>query len=227
MLTITGLSKSYGQLPVLDGINLHFGKGEIHGLVGENGAGKTTLFNCVAGMEQYEGKIEYDGGILKNQLGYLQTNPYFLSKMTGYEYLLLLCKARNVSSKNLRGYNIFDLPLDRYAETYSTGMQKKLAITGILLQKNDVFILDEPFNGVDISSNMMIQEILMKLRELKKIILMSSHIFSTLQDACDVLHYLKDGRIKYSLPKGQFDQIKNEMNTEGVTVRIIEDLYAR
>ena len=134
--------------------------------------------------------------------------------MTGYEYLALLCNARGVGRKDIRQYNIFALPLEKYAETYSTGMQKKLAITGLLLQKNEVFILDEPFNGVDISSNLMIQEILSELKRLGKMIIISSHIFSTLYDSCDYLHYLKAGKIKYSLPKGSFSAIEDEMRME-------------
>src|SRR5664279_159116 len=129
--------------------------------------------------------------------------------------------------KEIRQYNIFELPLDKYAEIYSTGMQKKLAITGLLLQKNEVFILDEPFNGVDISSNLMIQEILTGLKELGKTVIISSHIFSTLYDSCDYLHYLKEGKLKYSLPKGSFDAIEADMRMEGIRDTKIDSFYLR
>jgi ABC-2 type transport system ATP-binding protein len=227
MLIVKDLSKSYENHRILKGINLSIGKGEVHGVVGENGAGKTTLFKCISGLEYYEGEVEYDGGILKNETGYLPTAPHFFSNMTGREYLQLLCNARSVRVKDISEFNLFGLPLNQYAETYSTGMQKKLAITGLLLQKNEVFILDEPFNGVDISSNMLIKEILMKLKSLDKTIIMSSHDFSSLQDVCDFLHYLKDGQIKISLPRGSFDQIENEMKKEGPAVHIIDSIYAR
>lgn len=123
-------------------------------------------------------------------------------------------------------FNLFELPLSQYAETYSTGMQKKLAITGLLLQRNEVFILDEPFNGVDVSSNMVIKDILLKLKSLNKIIIMSSHIFSSLEDSCDFLHYLKDGKIKTSLPKGMFEQIEREMKSSTKTVDFIDTIYS-
>lgn len=225
MIRITELSKSYGDHQILHGISLSFSKGEIHGVIGENGAGKTTLFKCICGLEDFKGTLEYDGGILKNQLGFLATNPYYLSHMTGMEYLRLLCNARGIIMKDIIKYNLFELPLQQYAETYSTGMQKKLAITGLLLQKNEVFILDEPFNGVDISSNMIIHDILLKLKNLNKTIILSSHIFSTLQDSCDYLHYLKDGKIKYSLPKGSFEMIENEMKTGALNADIIDSIY--
>ncbi len=227
MIKVDLISKSYDGAPVLQDIHLTFQKGEVHGLVGRNGSGKTTLFKCISGLEEFTGTIEYDGGILKNQVGYLPTIPYFLSNMTGYEYLVLLCNARGVSRKDIRLYNIFDLPLDKYAEIYSTGMQKKLAITGLLLQKNEVFILDEPFNGVDISSNLMIQEILTGLKGLGKTVIISSHIFSTLHDSCDWLHYLKEGKLKYSLPKGSFETIEADMRMEGIGDTKISSFYSR
>jgi ABC-2 type transport system ATP-binding protein len=226
MLIVQNLSKNYGSHQILDNINLSFGKGEVHGLVGENGAGKTTLFKCISGLESYEGEVIYDMGILKNVTGYLPTFPYYFSNMSGYEYLVLLCQARGIHIKNISEFNFFDLPLKQYAETYSTGMQKKLAITGLLLQKNQVFILDEPFNGVDISSNMIIKDILAKLKSMDKMIIMSSHIFSSLQDSCDYLHYLKGGKIKTSLPKGSFDQIEMEMIKESPAIDIIESIYS-
>ena len=225
MIAIKNLSKNYGKHQILDGIDLCFRKGEIHGVVGENGAGKSTLFRCIAGLESSKGIIDYDKGILKNVTGFLPTDPHFFSNMTGYEYLRLLCNARSVAVKNLNEFNLFKLPLDRYAITYSTGMKKKLAITGLLLQKNEVFILDEPFNGVDILSNLLIKDILLKLKSLEKTIIMSSHIFSTLQDSCDFLHYLKEGKIKISVPNGNFEQIENEIKSGAGIVNFIESIY--
>ncbi|MEO8414069.1 MAG: ATP-binding cassette domain-containing protein [Ginsengibacter sp.] len=226
MLIIKRLSKVYGKHRILDEINLSFQQGEIHGVVGENGAGKTTLFKCISGLDTFEGIVQYDRGILRNETGFLPTVPFFFSNMSGYEYLRLLCNARSIAVKNLNEFNLFDLPLTQYAETYSTGMQKKLAITGLLLQKNEVFILDEPFNGVDISSNMVIKDILLKLKSLNKIIIMSSHIFSSLEDSCDFLHFLKDGKIKASVPKGSFELIENEMKSSPKMIDFIDSIYS-
>ncbi|RFZ95464.1 ATP-binding cassette domain-containing protein [Mucilaginibacter conchicola] len=222
MINIQSLSKYYGRHKVLSDIDLVFNKGEVYGIVGENGAGKTTLFKCIAGLEDFEGTISYDGSTLKNVTGYLPTELFFFSKMTGQEYLQLLSNARNLTNTDFKSSNIFDLPLSEYAENYSTGMKKKLALTGLLIQKNEVFILDEPFNGVDIHSNLIIKEIIAKLKQLGKIVIMSSHIFSTLNDSCDHLHYLKNGHIKASVAKGGFEQIEEEMKGESVGSRLID-----
>ena len=77
MLTIKSLSKAYGKNKILDGINLSFSKGEIHGVVGNNGAGKTTLFKCISGLESFDGTVDYEGRILKNETGFLPTVPFF------------------------------------------------------------------------------------------------------------------------------------------------------
>lgn len=213
MIQIIQLNKSFGRKTVLKDINLLFEPGKVYGIAGENGAGKTTLFNCIAGFETYEGSIIPEEEKLKDHLGYLPTDPYFFTKITGREYLQLCCVARGKKNVDLDQKNIFSLPLDDYASIYSTGMQKKLAFTAILLQDNSVFILDEPFNGVDIQSNMIINEIIIRLRTLGKTVLISSHIFSSLTALCDEIHLLRAGRfIKKALPH-QFSQLDEEMKT--------------
>ncbi|MFZ4478009.1 MAG: ATP-binding cassette domain-containing protein [Saprospiraceae bacterium] len=211
MIKINGLHKTYGNNEVLIDINLAFSKGHVYGIVGENGAGKTTLFRCIAGLESYTGTIISDLNPLKNHLGLLLTDPFFFSKMTGKEYIRLLCNARGKTNIRIDEKNIFNLPLDQYASTYSTGMKKKLAITAILLQENAYFIFDEPFNGVDIQSNMILTEIILKLKELNKIVLISSHIFSTLSDTCDEIHLLRKGAQIKSVQKSAFKDLEQEM----------------
>jgi ABC-2 type transport system ATP-binding protein len=143
-----------------------------------------------------------------------------LSRITGREYLQLQCHAREIRIKDFDKHNLFDLPLDKYAENYSSGMMKKLAITAILLRKNQIFILDEPFNGVDIHSNMVITDIIHKLRELQKLVIISSHIFATLTDTCDQLLLLKDGKISMCADKHGFLEIENEMRGKSIGDRI-------
>lgn len=171
MIKIENLSKKFGVKKVLNSINLNFEKGTIYGVVGENGAGKTTLFMCISGLEAYSGKISSDFISLKSKLGLLLTEPFFFSKITGKEYLQLLTNARQVELLNVQDKNIFDLPLNQYTSTYSSGMKKKLALTAVLLQQNEIFILNEPFNGVDIQSNLVIIEIIKKLKALGKMII--------------------------------------------------------
>lgn len=211
MIEIANLYKSFGSKEVLSDVNLRFDAGKVYGIVGENGAGKTTLFRSIAGMEVFEGEIKSDLSPLKNHLGFLTTEPWFMSKITGKEYIQLLCNARQVYDLDIEARNVFDLPLNQYASTYSTGMKKKLALTAILLQNNQYFILDEPFNGVDIQSNLLITEIILKLKSLNKTVLLSSHIFSTLHETCDEIHVLSKGKITRSVLKPDFEKLGEEM----------------
>ena len=211
MISIQNLSKSFGTKQILKNINIQFDKGRVYGIVGENGAGKTTLFRCIAGLENYEGQINSKLNPLKNYLGLLLTEPFFFTKITGQEYIQLLCNARKKEISKIEDKNIFDLPLNQYASTYSTGMKKKLALLAILLQENQYFILDEPFNGVDIHINIIIIDLVHKLKALGKTVIISSHIFSTLSDTCDEIYLLKEGEIIKKVFREDFETLELEM----------------
>lgn len=211
MIELNTISKSYGSKHVLKGLDASFKAGHIYGVVGNNGAGKTTLFRCLCGLEKYDGTVSSPHKSVKAVLGYLPTTPFFFKHLTGKEYLTFMLNARNIPVPNFEEKDIFNLPLDEYAANYSTGMKKKLALLGLLLQNNDVFVLDEPFNGVDISSNMLIVEILNRLREKNKTILISSHIFSTLTTICDSVFILNNGRFEKQVPKADFSHLEDEM----------------
>jgi ABC-2 type transport system ATP-binding protein len=150
----------------------------------------------------------------------LLTEPFFFSKITGREYIQLLANTRQIKLSNIENKNIFDLPLNQYASTYSTGMKKKLALTAILLQGNDVFILDEPFNGVDIQSNLIITEIIKRFKELEKTVIISSHIFSTLADTCDEIYLMKNGEVIKKVEQVDFNNLEKEMKEFTVGNRI-------
>jgi ABC-2 type transport system ATP-binding protein len=211
MIAIRNLTMTYGENKVLNNLNIEFEKGNVYGIVGENGAGKTTFFRCIAGLEVYDGEIRSTLNPIKNYLGLLLTEPFFFRNITGKEYIQLLCNARNIKIPDIESRNIFDLPLNQYASSYSTGMKKKLALTAILLQSNEYFILDEPFNGVDIQSNILITELIHKLKALNKTVLISSHIFSTLSDTCNEIHLLSKGSFIKSVQKEEFLSLEAEM----------------
>jgi len=220
MIEIKNLSKNFGSHEVLKNINIQFDNGKVYGIVGENGAGKTTLFRCISDLEDYDGKIISNPNPIKNHLGLLLTEPFFFQKITGKEYIQLLINARNIHIDDIEARNIFDLPLNQYASTYSTGMKKKLALTAILLQGNDYFILDEPFNGVDIKSNIIITELIHKLKDMGKTVILSSHIFSTLSDTCDEIHLLSQGSFVRSVEKSDFSSLESEMKELAIGTKI-------
>jgi ABC-2 type transport system ATP-binding protein len=220
MIRINNLSKSFGSLHVLKNICMDFEKGRVYGIVGDNGAGKTTLFRCIAGFESYEGEVKCNLNPLKNHLGWLPTEPFLFPKITGKEYLQLLGNARHQKIQSFDELNVFDLPLNQYASTYSTGMKKKLALTALLLQKNEVFILDEPFNGVDIQSNILLTAIIQKLKEHGRTVIISSHIFSTLSDTCDSISLLKHGDFTRIVQRPDFADLEIQLRETIIGTRL-------
>lgn len=211
MIHLKNLQKSYGSKAVLKGIDFSFSKGKVYGIVGENGAGKTTLFNCLIGAEKYSGEITFQDLSTRKSIGYLPTNPEFISYLTGYEYLKLALLSRGLETTTIREKNGFELPLNEYVSNYSTGMKKKIALTALLLQQNEVFILDEPFNGVDIQSNLAIVEIINALKNQGKLVFVSSHIFSTLKDTCNEIVHLNKGKFEAVYQPNEFHQLENSL----------------
>jgi len=220
MIEVKELHKNYGSKSVLKGINYSFDSGNIYGVVGKNGAGKTTLFKCISGLLSYDGNISFGSYQSNPKLGFLYTNPITMSYITGWEYLKLHCTARGIQQEDFKAQNIFELPLNEYIEHYSTGMLKKLAFMALLLQKNDIYILDEPFNGVDIQSNIILSAVIQKLKLASKTVLISSHIFSSLQENCDEICVLNNGTIEETVRKEDFNRLGEQLKNEIVDTRL-------
>lgn len=215
MIEISNLTKSYGKSKILENLSLSIPAGRIIGIVGANGAGKSTLFKCISGTEAFDGKINSKFENLRTKIGLLETNPVMLSMITGEEYLILHCNARKLPIPDLAALNMFDLPLKKFASTYSTGMKKKLALMAILIQDNEVFILDEPFNGVDLQSNLKLKSTFLRLREEGKTVLISSHIFSTLSEICDEIHLIQNGVVSMSADNSTYGELEGILARTG------------
>lgn len=210
MISIDQLSVSYNKnVRVLNGLNLSLSDGQIHGIVGLNGAGKTTLLNSIYGLIKPDiGKIEFNGvSVTKKITGYLETENFFYSNITGSEYLNIF----NNRNFDIKLWNdLFKLPLNDLIETYSNGMKKKLAFLGIVKQDKHILILDEPFNGLDLEVARIVRSILLFLRD-QKLIIITSHIMETLTNLCDSISYLENGKILYTKTKEDFDDFGKDL----------------
>ena len=195
MLTIDNLSVSYGTHTVLSQLDLSLERGGIHGIVGFNGAGKTTLLNAIYGIPAQRDCIRFDGAPLsRKDIAYLETESFFYSRITGRDYLKLF-QARSGGFDFETLCSVFSLPLDHFVDSYSTGMKKKLALTGILSLDRKVLLLDEPFNGLDLESVSVLQLALRKLSAAGRLVVVTSHILESLSPLCDAIHLLQDSRI--------------------------------
>ena len=215
-LVIKNLNKSFGSLLVLEDISISYQEGKIYGLIGENGAGKTTLSNCILGINEFEGKIEK---MNEMQIGYLPSSLYFYPLITGQEYIEFCIKAKDmeIDSNAIEQWNkVFRLPLDRYATEYSTGMKKKLAFMALLLQKNDIYILDEPFNGVDLTGCILMKKMIRSLKHENKTVIISSHQIVALHEICDSIHYLYNHKIANEFVSETVDEIERQIINENM-----------
>lgn len=211
MITFENVTISYEKgKRIINSLDLTIAEGTINGIVGLNGAGKTTLLNAIYRLKEIDsGKIMINNERLtKKSVSFLVTEPYFYSNITGNEYLSLF---RNDDFDTEKWNRLFQLPLDRIVDEYSTGMKKKLAILSIIKLDKEVMILDEPFNGLDIETSRNIRTVLLKLKERQKTILITSHIIETLTNLCDYIHYLEDGKIQYSREKSGFEAFEKEL----------------
>ncbi|MBP6386050.1 MAG: ATP-binding cassette domain-containing protein [Pseudarcicella sp.] len=216
MLKIENLSFSYDRsTPVLKNITIEFTHNAIHGIVGNNGEGKTTFFQCVMGLlKNYEGNVYHTKGEnIREATGYLSTDLYFYPRITGKEYLKFQQFAKNIvlNENDLKQWNdVFELPLNKFAENYSTGMKKKLCLLSMILQNNKIILLDEPFNGVDMISNMVLKEIFLRLKKNTTIIL-TSHILESLTNISDDIVYMKSGEIIKKYLPHEYDTIESDI----------------
>jgi ABC-2 type transport system ATP-binding protein len=226
MISIKNLVVSY-QLdkPVIKGLNLKMEENKIHGIVGLNGSGKTTLLNTIFGLKNPISGIAMFKGkkASKKDISYLVTENYFYHNITGREYLQLF---KNKAFPLEKWNELFLLPLNNLIDSYSSGMKKKLALMGTLKQDKPVIILDEPFNGLNIESTRILRMILLKLKDQGKTIIITSHIIETLTNLCDSIHFLEEGKIKFSKTKSEFAASEREIHKhiDQKSLKLVEEL---
>ncbi|MEO1713452.1 MAG: ATP-binding cassette domain-containing protein [Bacteroidota bacterium] len=214
-IELNGIVLAYGEKVVLSQVNGVIQKGQITGILGPNGAGKTTLFKTLAGIKSAaEGSIQYNGqNGSAEQVAYMPTEPFFYPYMTGGEYLQLL-GANQTMIEKLNA--VFELPLDQYAQSYSTGMRKKLAFLGVVAMDRPILLLDEPFNGVDLEGNQMMLQLIQSMKS-QKVILIASHLLEALLQMADVIYELRDHALSAPLQPEEFSNLKKRMQQKNKT----------
>jgi ABC-2 type transport system ATP-binding protein len=212
MIRIINLNISFDKHQVLDIEKYNFNTGKVHGIIGLNGAGKTTFFNAVCKFLKRDAQavLINNKPFERHDAAYLETTNYFYETITAAEYLSLFPSDNLLFNKN-NLIELLQLKSGGLIDTFSTGMRKKLALLAIICQEKPVYILDEPFNGLDLESNKILEMLIQKLAESGKTIFLSSHILSPLTTSCAEIHLLRNGNFEKHFQPEQFNEIENEL----------------
>lgn len=226
MILIKNLSFRYSKNLVLDSLDWSIETGKIHGLVGANGAGKTTLFKVLSGiLHPSSGQITFEGKHLSTKkCGFMETQPFFYPMITGKEFLSVF-RINNPSYDINAWNNVFKLPLNEVVDSYSTGMQKKLSLMGMVALNRQILIFDEPFNGLDFDSVIITRNVLKKLAKSGKTIIVSSHIPETITMLCDTLSMIDNGKITFVVNKDEFYRLEG-LATKNYNDNIIPEIIS-
>lgn len=232
-LLIERLRKSFGSLPVLEGIDLQFGPGQTTAVIGPNGAGKTTLIKCILGLVKpsagdvrVRGKSVLEGHRYRRHIGYMPQAPAFPDGLSGREIINLLQTFRGVSGGGERALIArFGLgaQLEKPVRTLSGGTRQKLSAVLAFLFEPPILILDEPTAGLDPVSSASLKDHLRERAEAGATVLLTSHVMADLEELCDRVVFLMDGLIRFD---GSLDDIRNRTG-EGRLERAIASLLQR
>ncbi|MBF2708134.1 ABC transporter ATP-binding protein [Flavobacterium soyangense] len=232
MIEIKNIYKKFGKLEVLKDINLSFKNGECIALIGPNGCGKTTLIKSVLGMViPSKGDILVDQkSILKKykyreQIGYMPQIGRYPDYMTVGQIIEMIKKIRN-SDQELDEdlINAFELEkiFDKQMRTLSGGTTQKVSAILAFLFNPDVLILDEPTAGLDPLASEILKEKIIKEREKGKLILITSHLLSELDDMISQIIFMQDGKVHFHKTIADLLESTNEQKISKAIAKILK-----
>lgn len=203
---VQGLYKQFGPQTVLQDVSFQLESGKIHGLVGDNGSGKSVLLKCLCGILPWErgviriqGKEMHPGKGTPPLLGLVIEHPGFIGSMSGWRNLKYLAGIRGIAGDAQIKASLEQVGLlheaKKTVKKYSLGMRQKLAIAQALMEAPDIYLMDEPFNGLDKTSTAAIQKLFMELRAQGKTFLLVSHHPSDISSLCDDVYAMENGGI--------------------------------
>ena len=236
MIRLKQLTKRYGRFTAVDRLDLEVPRGELFGFLGPNGAGKTTTFRMIAGiLRPTSGSIEI-GGIDINQrpleakarLGFIPDRPFVYDKLTGAEFLRFVAALYGQHGTGIERridelLELFDLRRwkDELTESYSHGMRQKLIISGALVHRPEVIVVDEPMVGLDPRSARLLKDLFRQFVNRGGTVLMSTHTLEVAETMCDRIAIIHGGRIVAS---GTMSDLQEQTASEQLG---LEDLFLK
>lgn len=206
-IKVTGVSKVFNGMRVLSNINLEIAKGSTIGIVGANGSGKSVLFKIICGFtapdqgnvfvrnKQLGKDIDFP-----KDMGVFINSPGYIGVYSGFKNLKFLADIKRKIGSNEIKEAMQIVGLDPNLKTkvadYSLGMKQKLGIAQAIMEGQDILVLDEPFNALDYQTYNDMKEIILRLKEENKTMLLTSHNYEDLESLCDIVYIIQGGHME-------------------------------
>jgi ABC-2 type transport system ATP-binding protein len=220
VIDVQGLSKRFGDVLALDGLDLQVGRGEVHGFLGPNGSGKSTTIRVLLGLLRHDGgRARLLGGdpwrdavSLHRRLAYVPGDVALWPNLSGGEAIDLLGRMRGGFDRALRDEMVerFQLDPGRRFDTYSKGNRQKVALVAALSAKVDLYLFDEPTSGLD---PLMLGEFERCVRERAAdgaTVLLSSHVLGEVEALCERVTIIREGR---TVEQGSLTELRHVTRT--------------
>lgn len=234
MIKFENVQKRYGTKEALKDLTLTIPEGKIFGFLGHNGAGKsTTIKSLVSIIMPTSGEITVDGKSLKEdrleikkRIGYVPDTPNMFLQLTAMEYWNLVAAAFDLSEveKNQKINNLASLfeirqQVNNEIDSFSHGMRQKVIVIGALLSNPDIWILDEPMQGLDPQAAFDLKQLMREHAAQGNTVIFSTHNLDTAEQLCDELAILKKGELIYN---GSVEDLLKEYPEESLETIYLE-----
>ena len=238
LIQMAGLTKRFGQTLALDRLTLDVAAGEVFALLGPNGAGKTTTIKLMCGLlRPDEGTVAINGHDVaaepiaaKADLAYVPDQPYVYPKLTGREFLRLVCDlyrlpAADSRPRMARLIDLFEMGdyIDDLTQNYSHGMKQRVVMAAALVHEPKVIVVDEPMVGLDPKSSRLVKDILRERAAAGCTVFVSTHTLSVAEEMSDRVGILHRGRLVALGPPAEVRSSRHSRTLEDAFLQITAD----
>ncbi len=237
MISIEHVSKKYNEFKALDDINININDGSVVALIGPNGAGKTTTISMIIGLtDMSEGNIIVNGNSvkeklldIKKQIGYVSDDQNKFLSLKAIEFLNFVADMYKVPAEERRTqilslserFNIQN-DLNTRMDKFSKGMKQKIMIIASIIHSPKVWILDEPFTGLDPKTSYELKTFMKEYATKGNIVLLSSHILEIVENLCDEVILINKGKTLYC---GDIKELKARFNSRCTLEEIYMEVF--
>ena len=230
MIEIKGIKKKFGKLQVLKGVNATIQKGKITAIIGHNGSGKTTLVKHILGLSFPDaGSIEIDGEKIdrkwdyRRQIGYMSQTTHFPGNLKVKELINMIKDIRGQIGSESELIKIFGLDpeMEKKLDHLSGGTKQRVNGTLAFMFDSQILICDEPTVGLDPISLVQLKKILVEAKQKGKTILLITHILSLVEEICDEIIFLQEGRTYFQGSHHELMRSQNEVSLERAIAKMM------